>query len=325
MTSFSTDVRWTSATLDFNLTLRQRTGGFFTGPQFFADQVRNDRIFDQLWAVQYPGYDSDDILVTERRSGQAEIGAVNPVFNNANRLVNGRLDYYADYAANNNFRFGFFDTGIGIAPLLAARATPGRGDDLALVARMFAGDDNIALSRFSDVISGRGGNDRINGDAGNDRLSGGNAGDLIYGGPGADQLIGGDGNDLLFGLGGPDRLSGGDGADVLTGGTQNDRMAGGAGSDRFVFYAGNGQDVVTDFGRGGDRLVIFGADSISDLTILRTQGGDTRISYGGTVILLDGVRPSEITAADFLFGAAATASVTGATPTFFSTWDYAAG
>jgi Ca2+-binding RTX toxin-like protein len=69
-------------------------------------------------------------------------------------------------------------------------------------------------------------------------------------------ITGNAGSNNLFGRAGADTISGGGGADSLNGGTGADRLTGGAGVDRFVFVRGDGQDVVTDFGYGGEHDVI---------------------------------------------------------------------
>ncbi len=59
--------------------------------------------------------------------------------------------------------------------------------------------------------------------------------------------VGTSGNDIIFGGSGNDRINGGAGNDFIVGGAGNDRLTGGAGSDTFLFKAGFGQDVITDF------------------------------------------------------------------------------
>ena len=73
------------------------------------------------------------------------------------------------------------------------------------------------------------------------------AGVMFEGGGGHDYLTGGAGLDALNGGAGDDTLEGGRGFDVLTGG---------AGLDHFVFNAGDGPDLVTDFQQGVDKVVI---------------------------------------------------------------------
>ncbi len=324
MAYLSSEVQWDASTFDLNLPLRTRQSGFFSGPLTFGDQVLVTTINEIGYPGTYPGYDFDDAQITRYRNGaRVEIGGNDLIFDNRGRLVNGSLDFYGSFDANANFRFGLFDPGISIRPLLQARATPTLSDDRQLLARVLEGDDAILLSRFSDAISARGGHDLVAGRAGNDKLSGGAAADILFGGSGADALRGDAGTDLLFGDAGDDRLIGGDGNDLLVGEEGNDTIYGGAGADRFVFIPGVGRDTVVDFGRGADRLVVTGAASIDDLTISSTQGGGTRIAYEGMVIILPDVRRGQITAADFIFSPSADTVLNGPATAFFDNWDYA--
>lgn len=78
-------------------------------------------------------------------------------------------------------------------------------------------------------------------------------------------------------------------------------LTGGAGADTFVFAAGYGRDVITDFrvGNGGDRLEIH--DYAAPLE-LRQVGGGTLIVFSETdSILLQHVRATALDAEDFLF------------------------
>jgi hypothetical protein len=120
-----------------------------------------------------------------------------------------------------------------------------------------AGRDAIFGSGGNDTIRGLGGNDALHGEAGNDRL---------IGGGGDDRLFGSAGNDRLAGSSGNDRLSGGRGSDWLVGGGGRDLLSGAAGGDRFVFAtvsdsAGGRRDVVTDFERGTDLVVLSAIDA----------------------------------------------------------------
>ena len=69
--------------------------------------------------------------------------------------------------------------------------------------------------------------------------------------------------------GGNDTLNGGTGNDVLFGGAGNDTLTGGEGNDKFVFLANSnsGQDVITDFQAGSDKIVfadVVSADKLSN-------------------------------------------------------------
>ena len=67
--------------------------------------------------------------------------------------------------------------------------------------------------------------------------------------------------------GGDDTLNGGKGDDVLFGGAGNDTLTGGEGADQFVFLANsnNGNDVITDFQAGVDKVVFADLVSPHDL------------------------------------------------------------
>jgi len=102
-------------------------------------------------------------------------------------------------------------------------------------------------------------------------------------------MNGGEGHDQLFGEGGRDTLNGGSGNDILNGGAGRDTLTGGEGFDIFVFEAGSGRDVITDFIPGEDLLDFsaFGEDvSFEDLNI-RQVGDDVRISYEGSHVTLE--------------------------------------
>ena len=102
-------------------------------------------------------------------------------------------------------------------------------------------------------------------------------------------LIGNDKNNYLHGGKGKDSLTGGAGDDTLWGGKKNDTLTGGDGSDTFIYQAGQGNDVITDY-TAGDMLQIFDrkgndgtfTDSIfvgSSLT-LTVQGGG-KVTFSG--------------------------------------------
>jgi Ca2+-binding RTX toxin-like protein len=71
---------------------------------------------------------------------------------------------------------------------------------------------------------------------------------------GANTIIGNTGNNVLTGLGGADTLSGGEGNDKLLGNAGNDVLTGGSGTDTFVFNTGGGEDSITDFVGGADKI-----------------------------------------------------------------------
>jgi uncharacterized protein (TIGR01370 family) len=164
---------------------------------------------------------------------------------------------------------------------------------------------------------GSAGNDRLVGAAGfanliggldgNDRLTGGRLGDMLYGHAGNDRLLGGTGDDRLDGGAGNDRLYGGSGNDTLQGDAGNDRLYGGTGADQFVFVRDNGDDRLTGFAQGQDRLDLQDFDATlaqvqSALHLVR--GGImldlTELGGTGSVFLLHQTNLAAFDAADFI-------------------------
>lgn len=120
-----------------------------------------------------------------------------------------------------------------------------------------------------------------------DTLLGDEGANLIVGQGGADSLDGRDGADVLRGLEDDDSLVGGSGNDTLEGGNGNDRLEGSLGDDTFVFYRGEGIDLISD-AAGSDVLQFGGLIAWTDVTFSRllddlvvdVAGGD-RITVAG--------------------------------------------
>ena len=189
-----------------------------------------------------------------------------------------------------------------------------------------SGFENVSGSLYDDSLTGNSSANTLAGDLGSDSLSGGDGNDTLYG----DGRIwvdhigsaGGSGPIALFGqqddepglnegdpdfTSGNDTLVGGKGDDTLYGGQGDDIMTGNQHGDRFVIEASSGDDRITDF-TNADTIVFAassGVDDFGDL-ILTASGHNTIISWGTTdSILVDGVRPHQLSASDFDFEAAA--------------------
>lgn len=148
-------------------------------------------------------------------------------------------------------------------------------DDSGATIRTFGNDD---------FVFGKGGNDKI-------AL-----------GKGADVGLGGDGKDIILGGRGDDTLNGGDGNDRLVGGRHDDMLTGGAGADVFVFGRRDGEDVITDFAAGEDAISLRHFNGKRDVLDFVSDGEDgATITFGKTVVTLDGVAAGDLTADDFLF------------------------
>lgn len=103
----------------------------------------------------------------------------------------------------------------------------------------------------------------VRGSQGRDSIYGRGASDWFDGAGGNDYIAGRAGNDTILGGAGSDTLDGGSGDDVLTGG----RDAG----DTFLFSAGSGNDLITDFDEQ-DRLLL---NDFLDDTGATAQWGET--------------------------------------------------
>lgn len=145
----------------------------------------------------------------------------------------------------------------------------------------------IVGTNAPDTINGRGGSDTIYGYQG-DGISGVDGSATpptidISPATDNDSINAGNGNDLVFSGNGDDALDGGNGRDTLNGGVGDDILSGNSGNDTFAFGQGFGNDVITDFGRGNNRidLIAFSLTGIGDLTI-NTVAGDTLITSAAT-------------------------------------------
>jgi serralysin len=170
------------------------------------------------------------------------------------------------------------------------------------------GDDTLAGSFGDDIVLGGAGHDSLGGGFGRDTIYGGAGNDLIGAGEQEDLIHGDDGNDFLAGADGNDQLFGGNDNDTLNGGLGNDTLDGGLGVDIFVFNAlTNGEiDTITDFENGTDFIRMHGvagtgqAGKFASLSVTGVTGG-VEISYGGHVIVVDGVTVGNIDQGDFIF------------------------
>ena len=115
-----------------------------------------------------------------------------------------------------------------------------------------SGDDTIDASGspVGVVVDSGAGDDTITGGAGDDTFAAGAGDDTIAGGAGADSIDGGEDDDSLLGGAGADTIVGGDGADTIDGGEDDDFLTGGDDDDLFVYFAGQGDDTISDFNFG---------------------------------------------------------------------------
>ncbi|MGF9762554.1 hypothetical protein AAII07_46075 [Microvirga sp. 0TCS3.31] len=213
----------------------------------------------------------------------------------------------------------------------------GRGNDTV---RTGDGHDRVYGEDGHDRLYAGNGNDHLYGGTGNDRLDGGVGNDRMWGGRGNDVYIVDDRHDRVYESGGQgtdtvrasvsyslsgthveklvltgaedikgtgnsldNRITGNSGDNRLKGGGGDDRLTGGSGADIFVFQKGGGRDVVTDFRHGRDEIDVSrldGVNKLSDLSV-RQSGHDTVIEHDSAVLVLKGVKESDLDSSDFIF------------------------
>ncbi len=111
-------------------------------------------------------------------------------------------------------------------------------------------------------------------------------------------------------------LSGGTTNDRITGGGGSDVLSGRAGRDVFVIGTKHGDDIITDFQRGTDTLVLTGV-SAAKVTVTATASG-ALVNYGSGTVLLTGVTgftKSDISFGTFRSGSSAADTISYATRT----------
>jgi Ca2+-binding RTX toxin-like protein len=88
---------------------------------------------------------------------------------------------------------------------------------------------------------------------------------------------------------GNDVIAGGAGEDTVVGGLGDDTLSGGGGADTFLYTVGDGNDTITDFERGDDRLVLLGVTGVS----LVSNGGVATVTLAdGSQITLQSAAPT---------------------------------
>ncbi len=199
---------------------------------------------------------------------------------------------------------------------------------------------------LDNVIQGGGGADTLNGGEGDDTLLGGAGADIMNGGAGNDtyyvdnvgdvvneaefggsdgvtttlasytlgdyieHLVGeAAGGQALTGNGLSNAISGGAGADTITGGAGNDTLAGNGGADGFVATAGGGEDTISDFVVGTDRIDVSAFGGYQSIV---QSGGDTLVTVAaGVTFRLIGVTAATVTDASFIGLGGAYNQITG--------------
>ena len=136
---------------------------------------------------------------------------------------------------------------------------------------IFAG--NITLSAadikvMANIITGTSQIDSLEGSSKNDSLIGFEAADTLVSYQGNNMLFGGKGNDSLTIFKG-DTIEYADYSNTLYGGKGDDRLEGYSGNDNYVFYKGDGKDVISDSG-GFDSIRFAGELTSADIKVSRS-------------------------------------------------------
>ncbi|WP_194098395.1 calcium-binding protein [Marivivens aquimaris] len=246
----------------------------------------------------------DEYDIDNNAESDAYVWAYNYAFYN-DGSTDGILSINLDDGDTVSYSVVYTKTGdIQITPLNGSEYGDGDGGaypNLAMdnsgVEMLYTGNDRIVsmdaddrLYGFAgnDILRGNGGDDRLRGHTGTDRIFGGKDNDDIWGGGGNDVLRGNAGRDKLRGNAGDDTIIGGGGRDKINGGAGDDMLTGGGGNDRFVFKGEFGNDVITDFEVGADRLIIEGGNMYHTHTgYADTDAGLLLIYEGGTILLED--------------------------------------
>lgn len=160
------------------------------------------------------------------------------------------------------------------------------------------GDDTLLGNNGNDTLYGEWARDTLYGGGGRDTLRGGAHGDTLYGDSGKDMLYGDDGWDVLYGGVGNDKLFGGNGSDKLQGGDHRDYLTGGNGKDTFIFDNSDGWNNILDFEDGIDTIEFL--DSNGNDWSASQSGGNVRISYGQTTVIIENININQIDNSDFI-------------------------
>ncbi|HEY0411959.1 MAG TPA: calcium-binding protein, partial [Allosphingosinicella sp.] len=218
--------------------------------------------------------------------------------------------------------FSLWGNGAALAGVSVSLLLQGAAQSTGIGSMTLSGFENLSGSNGNDTLTGDGGDNVLAGDQGDDALSGGSGDDLLLGDGRIivdTHGVGTSGpivtyNDVAASLpdsvDGNDTLNGGKGNDTLVGGGGDDVLTGGQGMDEFVFGPASGHDRITDFAKKDVIAIqgVAGVDDFSDL-ILTASGKDTLVSWGtGDSILIEGMKPKQLSAADFSFGPPAAAS-----------------
>ncbi|MBQ9497331.1 MAG: hypothetical protein IJR52_07135, partial [Selenomonadaceae bacterium] len=111
----------------------------------------------------------------------------------------------------------------------------------------------------------------------------------------ANSITGTGEDDFIDGQAGSDNLIGGKGNDSIWGGVGNDTIFGGKGADVFIYYNGDGKDVIEDYDPTLDTIMVLSGEIKSTKT---NAAGDVIFKIGSGQILVAGATDKIVTLVD---------------------------
>ena len=114
----------------------------------------------------------------------------------------------------------------------------------------------------------------------------------IIGNASGNSIKGGKGDDIISGEAGNDTIYGGSGNDIISGGTGSNTLSGGEGNDIFVYTGGD--DFITDYKAGEDRIKLVSAEIVSADVL----GSNIVLTTSAGNITVKGAKNSQITVID---------------------------
>ena len=111
----------------------------------------------------------------------------------------------------------------------------------------------------------------------------------------ANSITGTGEDDFIDGQAGSDNLIGGKGNDSIWGGVGNDTIFGGKGADVFIYYNGDGKDVIEDYDPTLDTIMVLSGEIKSTKT---NASGDVIFKIGSGQILVAGATDKIVTLVD---------------------------
>lgn len=277
-------------------------GDRLSGIEYVLGSAHDDVIAGDSTANYLRGHDGNDRLFGNGGNDILRGEGGNDVLNGgagADQLQGGAGIDWADYSGSASA------VNVDLSDGLAESGGDAAGDRLTDIEYVLgsAHDDMIVGDAGNNYLRGYLGDDQLFGGDGNDMLRGGQGADALDGGVGFDwafymastsgvivdlsdglaesggeaegdtlvnieAVYGSNHADTLTGDAGNNYLRGHGGNDTLEGKGGNDVLQGDAGADTFVFAAGFGTDIVTDFADGLDQIWFssdLGVASVGDL------------------------------------------------------------